>query len=253
MSSTNANSFFGCLGVLCEHYGMTMSLTPEALRESLAESEDLSAVESALGEAGFEVARLPLVPENLQSPDQPFPLLARRRDGGFVLIVGVTPANDQLLIGVFDPDQGEDRAQSWTPKLVARLLTGEGLHAIPLPGAEPSPGTREAATAQNVGGSLPRKRKASPDIFADAVENIRVDDGVVRIGLASYSPKEKRANDEPALTTTGCLVMPVEGFVKAFGAIGEVVRQMVAAGAIEGLEVPAAIRQPNQGRKLVKE
>ena len=52
---------------------------------------------------------------------------------------------------------------------------------------------------------------------------------------------------------TGCLVMPVEGFVKAFGAIGEVVRQMVAAGAIEGLEAPAAIRQPNQGRKLVEE
>ena len=48
MSSTYANSFFGCLGVLCEHYGMTMPLTPEALRDSLAESEDLSAVESAL-------------------------------------------------------------------------------------------------------------------------------------------------------------------------------------------------------------
>ena len=95
MSSNYANSFFGCLGVLCEHYGMTMSLTPEALRESITEPEDLSGVESALSEAGFTVARLPLALENLQATSQSFPLLAKRRDGGFVLIVGISVVNKE--------------------------------------------------------------------------------------------------------------------------------------------------------------
>ena len=80
------------------------------------------------------------------------------------------------------------------------------------------------------------------DIYADAFENILVHAGTVRIDLATYSPRDKTDGDQPALELTGRLVMPIEGFVRAFGGIGEVVRQMVDAGVIEPVENPAAGR-----------
>ena len=74
------------------------------------------------------------------------------------------------------------------------------------------------------------------DIYADAFENILVHGGTVRIDLASYSSTEKTSEDRPEVEVTGRLVMPIEGFVRAFGGIGEVVRQMVEAGVIEPVE-----------------
>ena len=68
-------------------------------------------------------------------------------------------------------------------------------------------------------------------------ENILVHGGTVRIDLASYLPGDKTNGDQPpALELTGRLVMPLEGFVRAFGGFREVVRQMVEAGVIEPVE-----------------
>ena len=71
------------------------------------------------------------------------------------------------------------------------------------------------------------------DFYADAFENILVHGGTVRIDLGTYSPSDKTDDDQPVLELTGRLVMPLEGFVKAYGGISEVVRQMVEAGVIE--------------------
>lgn len=74
------------------------------------------------------------------------------------------------------------------------------------------------------------------DIYADAFENILVHGGTVRIDLASYSSTEKTGDGRPVVEVTGRLVMPIEGFVRAFGGFGKVMRQMVEAGVIEPIE-----------------
>ena len=74
------------------------------------------------------------------------------------------------------------------------------------------------------------------DIYADAFENILAHGGVVRIDLASYAPKETADGERPALEVTGRLVLPLEGFVRAFAGMREVIRQLVAAGVIEPVD-----------------
>ena len=252
------NSLFGCLRMLCDHHGVVLSLTPGALDELSTELEGLTAAETVLVEAGFAVSRVRLAADASRLRAQPFPLLAKRRQGGYVLIIGVSIGNGRDMVGVFDPEEGEARARSWTPELVARVLVGEALHAAPAVHAVRTASSRTDGTVVSPAqasllpsdGLVPssrdsdrtswmgtRKRKEiMADIYADAFKNILVHGGTVRIDLASYSSTEKTIDDQPEVEVTGRLVMPIEGFVRAFGGIGEVVRQMVEAGVIEPVE-----------------
>ena len=249
------NSLFGCLRTLCEHHGVALSLTPEALDSTIAGLESLAAAETALTEAGFAVGRVRLEADAARVRDRPLPLLAERRQGGYVLIVGADIADGGGMIGVFDPEESEARARSWTPDLVARALAGEALHAVPAApaGRAASPVRAPATPAPDVpDGGLPpprnlhdtspsrkragKRKEAMADIYADAFENILVHGGTVRIDLASYSSTEKTGDGRPVVEVTGRLVMPIEGFVRAFGGFGKVMRQMVEAGVIEPIE-----------------
>ena len=237
------NSLFGCLQTLCDHHDVALSLTPEALDALVANRKGLAAAEAALAEAGFVANRIPLGAETLQS-GRSFPLLAERRLGGFVLVVGVRGGNGQELIGVFDPEAGKARARPWTRDLAAKALAGEALEVSVAHAARRSRRNLQASVAAppHPDKKTRRRKDAMADIYADAFENILVHGGTVRIDLATYSPRDKTGDDQPALELTGRLVMPIEGFVRAFGGIGEVVRQMVDAGVIEPVENPAAGR-----------
>ena len=250
------NSLFGCLRTLCDHHGVALSLTPEALDSTITELEGLAAAEAALAEAGFAVRRVRLEADAVRLQDQLFPLLVERRQGGYVLIIGVSIGNGGDMIGVFDPEESEARARPWTPDLVARALVGEALYAVPAAahaGRTASPVQTPAVPAHTSpppGGSLPlprnlnntsrkrtgKRKEIMADIYADAFENILVHGGTVRIDLASYSSTEKTSDDRPEVEVTGRLVMPIEGFVRAFGGIGKVVSQMVEAGVIEPIK-----------------
>ena len=239
------NSLFGCLRVLCDHHGVAMSLTPEALDALASERQGLAAAEAVLVEAGFTVGRTRLDPGTLRLPGQSFPILAERREGGYVLVIGVAAGSGHELVGVFDPEGGEDRARPWTPDLVATVLAEEALHTAPVHANRTARGLAAAVAVPRSSEKRVHERKDTmTDIYADAFENILVHGGVVRIDLASYSPRDKSEGDKPALELTGRLVMPIEGFVRAFGGIGEVVRQMVEAGVIEPIEGSA----PGGGR-----
>ena len=260
------SSLFGCMRILCEHHGVVMSLTLRALEDLVAGKEDLPAAEAALAGAGFDARRTPLTAEALHRPDRSFPLLAVRRQGGYVLIIGTRTQDGQALIGVFDPESGDARARAWTPDLVAKALAGEALAVVParversVPAAraaEPGPPTMRTTSsvasartaASPVERRIRKRRNIMADIYADAFENILVHAGTVRIDLATYSPREKQTDsDQPALETTGRLVMPLEGFVRAFGGMGEVVRQMVEAGLIEPMENPDSGSARSGGR-----
>ena len=241
--SRSLSSLFGCLQTLCNHHDVALSLTPEALDALVTGREGLAAAEAALAEAGFVANRIALAADSLQ-PGRSFPLLAERRLGGFVLVVGVRGSNGQELIGVFDPEDGKARARPWTRDLAAKALAGEALEVTVAHAARRSRRNLQASVAAPPPPDkrARRRKDAMADIYADAFENILVHGGTVRIDLATYSPRDKTDGDEPALELTGRLVMPIEGFVRAFGGIGEVIRQMVEAGVIEPVENPAGGR-----------
>ena len=71
------------------------------------------------------------------------------------------------------------------------------------------------------------------DIYADAFENILVHNGMVRIDLGSYSIDRETEGEQPNLELTGRLVMPIEGFARAFSGMEQIVRQLIDAGVIE--------------------
>ena len=236
-STSPMNSLFGCLQALCTHHAVAMSLTVEALEAAVAGHRGLDAAEAALVKAGFAVSRVPLTPEMLRAPGQSFPLLARRRRGGYVLVVGVRGSNGKELIGVYNPEDGKARARPWTTDLAARALADEALEVTATQAARPSRDIEaKVAAPSNPVMKTPRRKDLMADIYADAFENILVHGGTVRIDLATYSPRDKTSDDKPALELTGRLVMPIEGFVRAFGGIGEVVRQLVDAGVIEPID-----------------
>ena len=238
-SSSSLNSLFGCLQALCNHHAVAMSLTLEALEAVVAGRKGLDAAEAALVKAGFAVSQVPLTAEMLRTPGQSFPLLARRRRGGYVLVVGVRGSNGKELIGVYNPEDGKARARPWTTDLAAKALADEALEVTATQAARPSRDLEaKVAARSNPVKKTPRRTDLMADIYADAFENILVHSGTVRIDLATYAPKDKTNGDQPALELTGRLVMPIEGFVRAFGGIGEVVRQMVEAGVIEPIENP---------------
>ena len=247
------NSLFGCLRTLCDHHGVALSLTPEDLDSTITELEGLAAAETALAEAGFAVGRVRLEADAARLRDQPVPLLAERRQGGYVLIIGASTGNGGDMIGVFDPEESEARARPWTPELIARALVGEALHAVPAethagrtatPVApahtSPPPADDSPALPRNLNDTsherTGKRKKTMIDIYADAFENILVHGGTVRIDLASYSSTEKTSDDRPKVEVTGRLVMPIEGFVRAFGGISKVMSQMAEAGVIERVE-----------------
>ena len=237
------NSLFGCLQALCDHHNVSMPLTLEALDAAVDGRRGLAAARAALVKAGFAVSRVPLTSEMLRTSGRSFPLLAVHRGGGFVLVVGVRGSNGKELIGVYNPEDGKARARPWTRDLAAKALGKEALEVTTTQAARPSrdPGAKVAVPSNPVK-TTPRRTDLMADIYADAFENILVHGGTVRIDLATYSPKDKTDGDQPALELTGRLVMPLEGFVRAFGGIGEVVRQMVEAGVIEPVENPAGGR-----------
>ena len=239
-SATLLNSLFGCLRALCDHHDVAMSLTLKSLDAAVAGRTGLAAAETALVKSGFVPTRLPLAARTLDTPGQSFPLLAERRQGGFVLIIGVRGRRGKELIGVYNPEEGKARARPWTRSLASKALAGEVLEVAVVQATRPSSDLEARVTAPlRTVKTVSRRKDPMADIYADAFENILVHGGTVRIDLATYSPRDKTDGDQPALELTGRLVMPIEGFVRAFGGIGEVVRQMVEAGVIEPIDDPA--------------
>ena len=251
---TAAGSLFGCLRVLCDHHGIDMPTTLDDVDAVTAGLESIAAAERALVETGFAVERVSLTPDALLAPGRSFPLLAGRRRGGYVLIVGTAGEHDGT-VGVFDPEGADARALPWTGDRVIRALEPELLQ--PSPTARPAAG-RDAVAAGSIAEALDgngahapgvptgnaaslrrnRRRNNMADIYADAFENILVHNGLVRIDLGSYALDPETGGEQPSLELTGRLVMPIEGFAKAFGGMEQIIRQLIDAGVIEPVKDP---------------
>ena len=105
----------------------------------------IAAAERALMETGFSVERVPLTADALFAPGRSFPLLAQRRRGGYVLLVG-TAGGRGGTVGVFDPEGAGARALPWTSDRVLKALHPELLQPSPVRTAR-SAAARDAAAA----------------------------------------------------------------------------------------------------------
>ena len=71
-----------------------------------------------------------------------------------------------------------------------------------------------------------------PEIYADGVGEITVTGSVVRIDLVSLSVAQKDENGRPKPVVRKRIVMPVDGFLRTYAVIGNVLQKMEQAGLV---------------------
>lgn len=77
------------------------------------------------------------------------------------------------------------------------------------------------------------------DVYSDGFANIAVTGALVRIDLASLSVPATQ-NQPAQLEVNQRLIMPLDGFLRAFGMAEQVVQKMIADGIIQKREPQAA-------------
>jgi len=82
------------------------------------------------------------------------------------------------------------------------------------------------------------------ELFADGLGEIGITGAVVRMDLFSLSPTEKDDKNQPKPVFRQRIVMPVEGFVRTFALMAQVMQQLEKQGVIKRPAVDAA---PAQG------
>jgi hypothetical protein len=71
------------------------------------------------------------------------------------------------------------------------------------------------------------------EYFADGIGEITLAGGMVRMDLVSLTGKQGEKDNEPRLEPTRRIVMPPDGFLRSFGAMENLVKQLVDAGLVK--------------------
>lgn len=93
------------------------------------------------------------------------------------------------------------------------------------------------------------------DIFADTFNGIAVTGNLVRIDLATLVPAANgQQTPQPQFETCNRLVMPIDGFLRAYALAEDVMKKLIAAGIVNqktdgAPAAPAAIEAPVGGKK----
>lgn len=70
--------------------------------------------------------------------------------------------------------------------------------------------------------------------FADTVLNIAITGNLVRLDLGTVTPVQtQNSKQELRATPTQQVVMPIEGFVRAFGMQEQVIKKLIADGVLK--------------------
>lgn len=69
--------------------------------------------------------------------------------------------------------------------------------------------------------------------YADTFGEVFLTGPVVRFDLVSFSPSERDGNNQPKAVVRERIVMPVDGFVRAFGVMGQVMQQLEKQGVVK--------------------
>ena len=71
------------------------------------------------------------------------------------------------------------------------------------------------------------------EFFADGIGEITLAGGMVRMDLVSLTGKQGDEGNEPRLEASRRIVMPPDGFLRSFGAMENLVKQLVEAGLVK--------------------
>ena len=74
------------------------------------------------------------------------------------------------------------------------------------------------------------------EFFADGIGEITLAGGMVRMDLVSLTGKQGDDGNEPRLEASRRIVMPPDGFLRSFGAMENLVKQLVDAGIVKQRE-----------------
>ena len=72
--------------------------------------------------------------------------------------------------------------------------------------------------------------------FADTIGEIAITGSVIRIDLVSLSPTNRDDKGQPRPEFRQRVVMPVEGFMRSFGLMSQVVQQLEKSGVIKKVD-----------------
>jgi hypothetical protein len=81
------------------------------------------------------------------------------------------------------------------------------------------------------------------EIFADTFGRIDFLGGVIRIELIAIDPDQQVAEGQLRMSPRHRLIMPLDGFLHAYGTMSDLVRQLSERSA-EGTPMAAAVAQP---------
>ena len=70
------------------------------------------------------------------------------------------------------------------------------------------------------------------EFFADGVNSIHWTGNLIRIDFATVQPQIKAQDGQPAIESNSRIIMPVDGFLKAFELQQNIIKQLVDAGVI---------------------
>lgn len=73
----------------------------------------------------------------------------------------------------------------------------------------------------------------SRELFADGIGEISLSNGMVRIDLITYLTSQKTKDQPPEVAVRQRVVMPPDGFLRSFGAMENLVKQLIDAGLVK--------------------
>lgn len=71
------------------------------------------------------------------------------------------------------------------------------------------------------------------EIFADNISAIHVTGNMIRIDLITLQPQLKNENGQPVFDVSNRIVMPLAGFINAFGVQESIIKQLIDAGVLK--------------------
>lgn len=74
------------------------------------------------------------------------------------------------------------------------------------------------------------------DLFADAIGDIKFENGVFRIDLVSISPTKVDKDKKPVFEFKQRIIMPPEGFLRSFAIMEQAVKKLVDRGVLKKVE-----------------
>ena len=74
------------------------------------------------------------------------------------------------------------------------------------------------------------------ELFADGVGEITLAGGMVRMDLICLVGSQRSEDDKPRFEVRQRVVMPPDGFLRSFGAMEDLVKQLVKAGLVKPRE-----------------